>query len=75
FELMANRGIYENGWMANTEPLKLPWAPPGAIFNPDDFKWELYHVAEVYCSTVRGLPLFPGFFVYFSADSRIHRRA
>ena len=46
FELMANRGIYENGWMANTEPLKLPWAPPGAIFNPDDFKWELYHVAE-----------------------------
>jgi len=49
FELMANRGIYEDGWMANTTPLKLPWAPPAigkATPNPDDFQWELYHVAE-----------------------------
>jgi arylsulfatase len=49
FELMGNRGIYEDGWMANTSPLKLPWAPPAigkATPNPDDFQWELYHVAE-----------------------------
>ena len=49
FELMANRGVYDNGWMANTTPLKLPWAkavPGAAGFNPDDFQWELYHVAE-----------------------------
>jgi arylsulfatase len=48
FELMGNRGIYEDGWMANTSPLKLPWAPPAigkATPNPDDFQWELYHVA------------------------------
>jgi arylsulfatase len=49
FELIANRGLYHDGWMASTTPLKLPWAKtvpgdPGA--NPDDFKWELYHVAE-----------------------------
>jgi arylsulfatase len=49
FELMANRGIYKDGWMANTTPLKLPWAPPAIgkeTPNPDDFQWELYHVAE-----------------------------
>src|SRR5208283_3093690 len=26
FELLANRGIYQDGWMANTTPLRLPWA-------------------------------------------------
>jgi len=46
FELIANRGIYKDGWMANTTPLKLPWAPPGKTYKPDDFQWELYHVAE-----------------------------
>ena len=47
FELVGNRGIYEDGWMASTTPLRLPWAPPGdATPSPDDFKWELYHVAQ-----------------------------
>src|SRR6266581_4681083 len=26
FELISNRGVYDNGWMANTSPLRLPWA-------------------------------------------------
>jgi arylsulfatase len=49
FEMLANRGIYHNGWMANTSPQRLPWAPPApgvASPSPDDFKWELYNVAE-----------------------------
>jgi arylsulfatase len=49
FELMGNRGIYEDGWMANTTPLKLPWAKVSVDAptpNPDDFKWELYNIAE-----------------------------
>jgi arylsulfatase A-like enzyme len=46
FEMLGNRGIYHDGWMASTTPLRLPWAPPGAEPNPDDFQWELYHVAE-----------------------------
>jgi len=46
FELMANRGIYHDGWIANTTPQKLPWAPPGVITKPEDFVWELYHEAE-----------------------------
>jgi arylsulfatase len=49
FEMLGNRAIYHDGWMANTTPLRLPWAPPAPGVpspNPDDFKWELYHVAE-----------------------------
>jgi arylsulfatase A-like enzyme len=49
FEMLANRGVYHNGWMASTTPLQLPWAKPTpgvASDDPDAFQWELYHVAE-----------------------------
>ena len=46
FEMLANRGIYHDGWMACTTPLRLPWGIVGAEPSPDDFPWELYHVAE-----------------------------
>jgi arylsulfatase len=49
FEMLCNRGIYHDGWMASTSPMRLPWAPPApgaAGADPDDFQWELYHVAE-----------------------------
>jgi len=46
FEMMGNRGIYHDGWMASTTPLRLPWITTGAEPNPNDFKWELYNVAE-----------------------------
>ena len=42
FEMFGNRGIYDNGWLANTVH-KTPWEfkPRGALL---DDKWELYHV-------------------------------
>jgi arylsulfatase A-like enzyme len=46
FELAGNRGIYKDGWMASTTPLRLPWVSSGSEPNPDDFKWELYNVNE-----------------------------
>lgn len=46
FELMSNRGIYHDGWMASTTPRRLPWVAVGPDPSPDDFKWELYHVAQ-----------------------------
>ncbi|MDL2400714.1 arylsulfatase [Rhizobium mayense] len=46
FEMMGNRAIYKDGWMASTTPLRLPWVNTGFEPNPDDFKWELYHVDE-----------------------------
>lgn len=44
FELVGNRGIYKDGWMASTTPLRLPWVMTGVTPNPNDFKWELYHI-------------------------------
>jgi arylsulfatase len=46
FELVGNRAIYKDGWMASTTPLRLPWVTVGSEPNPDDFKWELYNVNE-----------------------------
>ena len=46
FEMLGNRGIYKDGWMANTTPLRLPWVMSGSEPNPDDFKWELYNITE-----------------------------
>jgi arylsulfatase A-like enzyme len=38
FEMLCNRGIYHEGWMASTSPMRLPWAKvqPGAagLFGP-----------------------------------------
>jgi hypothetical protein len=47
FELVGNRAIYKDGWMASTTPLRLPWVTQvGNEPNPDDFKWELYNTNE-----------------------------
>jgi hypothetical protein len=45
FELVGNRAIYKDGWMACTRPLRLPWMTSAEV-DPDDFKWELYHVPQ-----------------------------
>ncbi|MGY4225578.1 arylsulfatase A-like enzyme [Bradyrhizobium sp. USDA 4503] len=46
FEMLGNRAIYKDGWMASTTPLRLPWVTSGYEPNPDDFKWELYNVND-----------------------------
>ncbi|HKE37868.1 MAG TPA: arylsulfatase, partial [Candidatus Baltobacteraceae bacterium] len=48
FEMMGNRAIYKDGWIASTTPLRLPWITAAGIPDPspDDFKWELYNVTE-----------------------------
>jgi arylsulfatase len=46
FEMLGNRAIYRDGWIASTTPLRLPWVTYGASPSPDDFKWELYHVSD-----------------------------
>jgi arylsulfatase len=47
FEMLGNRGIYKDGWVATTRHGRLPWeqaksGPP----NFDQDKWELYHITE-----------------------------
>ena len=47
FEMIGNRAIYKDSWMASTTPLRLPWVTQvGNEPSPDDFKWELYNVNE-----------------------------
>jgi arylsulfatase len=49
FEMFANRGIYHDGWYACTTPPQPPWALGTKKLPPvDEYKWELYHVAEDY---------------------------
>jgi arylsulfatase len=48
FEMLGNRSIYHDGWVAATTPVTLPWelstaAPPDVITG---YKWELYNVIE-----------------------------
>ncbi|MDA9479651.1 arylsulfatase [Bradyrhizobium sp. CCBAU 65884] len=48
FEMLGNRGIYHDGWMASTTPITLPWelssAPAPDVIT--GYKWELYNVKE-----------------------------
>jgi len=45
FEMLGNRGIYNDGWVACTTPAIAPWVM-GTSPALDDYKWELYNVAE-----------------------------
>ncbi len=48
FEMFANRGIYHDGWYANTLPISPPWKLV-ATPNPDvmnSYKWELYDLTK-----------------------------
>src|SRR5271166_2003921 len=49
FEMLGNRAIYHDGWVACTTPATLPWElssaqPPDVITG---YKWELYNVGDL----------------------------
>ena len=48
FEMVANRGIYHEGWYANTTPPVPPWVLNAAYPDVNEYKWELYNVTEDY---------------------------
>ncbi len=43
FELLVNRGMYRNGWMASSRSF-VPWIPIRGEFDPLTAKWELYNI-------------------------------
>jgi arylsulfatase len=46
FEMMGDRAIYHDGWIASTKVIRPPWdnyAPP---VSPLDYPWELYDLAN-----------------------------
>jgi arylsulfatase A-like enzyme len=49
FEMLGNRAIYHDGWLAATTPATIPWElntkpPPDVITG---YKWELYNVGDL----------------------------
>jgi arylsulfatase len=52
FEMFANRAIYHDGWVAATTPPVAPWVVGGPTPDVDDYKWELYHVADDFSQAV-----------------------
>ena len=48
FEMVSDRGIYNDGWYANTTPPIPPWELKPPTIPITDYKWELYNLKEDY---------------------------
>jgi arylsulfatase A-like enzyme len=49
FEMVGNRAIYHDGWIASTTPPSPPWQlGTGKMPALDEYKWELYNIVEDY---------------------------
>jgi arylsulfatase len=49
FEMLGNRALYHDGWIAATPPPQPPWLLGTAPMPPlNDYKWELYNIADDY---------------------------
>ncbi len=48
YEVLGNRGIYHDGWLANTRPRNMPWEIARARAGSDvtSYQWELYNLEE-----------------------------
>lgn len=60
FELLCNRAIYHDGWIANTTPKVPPWQQKGPEGSPLDYQWELYNLDEDYSQAVNLATQHPG---------------
>ena len=53
FEMLGNRAIYNDGWVAATTPPIAPWVSvPGKPVDVADYKWEIYNVNEDFSQAV-----------------------
>jgi arylsulfatase A-like enzyme len=48
FEMVGNRAIYHDGWVATTTPPVAPWMLGATMPALADYKWELYNIANDY---------------------------
>src|SRR5271157_2311477 len=47
FEMVGNRAIYHDGWIAATHPPSPPWLMGTGKFPPvNEYRWELYNIRE-----------------------------
>jgi len=60
FEMMGNRGIYHDGWVACTTPARKPWDPvPPGVDVINGYHWELYNVADDFSEAVNVADKYP----------------
>ncbi len=59
FELLGNRAIYKDGWIAATQH-GVPWKTAGQDKSFDADVWELYHVAKDFSQATTWPPSYPG---------------
>ncbi len=47
FEMMADRALYSDGWIASTKVMRPPWVTAGPVSqDPANFPWELYDLSK-----------------------------
>jgi arylsulfatase A-like enzyme len=46
FEMMGDRALYHEGWLANTKVMRAPWVHAAPKENVLDYPWELYNLNE-----------------------------
>src|SRR4029077_17583110 len=46
FEMLGNRALYKDGWIATARHGRLPWVTVGSTGDFDHDKWQLYNLAE-----------------------------
>ena len=51
FEMLGNRAMYADGWIASCRHGRLPWETSGS-FSFDEDKWELYNIEKDYSQAV-----------------------
>jgi arylsulfatase len=59
YEMLGNRGIYHDGWLANTVPAHFPWRAAAHEVLPTDYRWELYHLDKDFAQTHNVAEQFP----------------
>ena len=52
FEMLGNRALYDNGWVAACRHGRLPWMTYGTTVSFEDDKWELYNIDEDFSEAV-----------------------
>jgi arylsulfatase A-like enzyme len=51
FEMMGDRAIYHDGWMAGTKVMRAPWDVTAVPKDPMSFPWELYDLRNDWTQT------------------------
>ncbi|MGD9598233.1 MAG: arylsulfatase [Steroidobacteraceae bacterium] len=62
FEMMGNRAIYHDGWMASTTPTRVTWLrePLAVKATPADYDWELYDLDHDFSQAHNLATQYPG---------------